>query len=265
MRRSSIATIAVAALGLVGLAPGRVLATPSTNYWAPSTTGVQGFGVLHLTYDSYFATDGLYPVDLGLTIGVLPWQALQAEVGVDVVYPTVDADGEGMSAPIYLNGKLGGAEDVFFPWQPSWSLGIYNLGFESDVTNYDMLYGLVGHSIPSVGYVSLGGYYGLNEDLLTSSAGETAQGGLLAGFFSAPIDVPVIDHINLTADVQTGENGFGGGGPGVYLYFTPTVSLLTGPVFFFDPDKQPGGNSWMWTAQLDVDLDLKPAPEATAP
>jgi hypothetical protein len=256
-RASSLAVLlcALSAAGPAG-------ATPSTNYWAPTTTGVQGFGVLHLGYDSYFATDALYPVDLGLTIGVLPWQAVQAEIGVDVLYPTLDADGEGMSAPVILNGKLGGAEDIAFPWQPAWSLGIYNLGFESDVTDYDVLYALVGHSIPSVGSFSIGGYYGLNDNLLTSSDGDKAQGGLLAGFFSAPIDLPTIDHINLTADVQTGENGLGGGGPGLYLYFTPAISLLTGPVFFFDPDKQPGGNSWMWTAQLDVDLDLKPAQAA---
>lgn len=245
-------------LAFIVRAPGTAAATPSTNYWAPTTTGVQGFGVLHLTYDSYVATDAMYPIDLGLTIGVLPWSAVQAEVGVDVLYPTLDADGEGMSVPVYLNGKLGGAEDVAFPWQPAWSVGIYNLGFESDVTDYDLLYALIGHTIPGAGAASIGGYYGLNEDLMTSSGGDKAQAGLLAGYFSPPIDLPVIDHINLTADVQTGENGFGGGGAGVYLYFTPAISLLTGPVFFFDPDKQPGGNSWMWTAQLDVDLDLKP-------
>jgi len=262
MSGTRASSLAVLLCALSPAAP--AVATPSTNYWAPTTTGVQGFGVLHLTYDSYFATDALYPVDLGLTIGVLPWSAIQAEVGIDVLYPTLDADGDGMAVPLYLNGKLGGAEDVAFPWQPAWSLGIYNLGFESDVTDYDILYALVGHSIPSLGYFSVGGYYGLNDNLMTSSDGDKAQAGLLAGVFSAPIDLPVIDHINLTADVQTGENGFGGGGPGVYLYFTPAISLLTGPVFFFDPDKQPGGNSWMWTAQLDVDLDLKPA-EATTP
>jgi hypothetical protein len=258
MTRPSI-RIGFGSLLLCALAPGEARATPSTNYWAPSTTGVQAFGVLHLTYDTYFGTDALYPVDLGLTIGVLPWTAVQAEVGVDVLYPTLDADGEGLTLPLLLNGKVGGAEDVLFRWQPAWSLGIYNLGFEEDVTDYDVLYGLVGHSIPSIGYVSVGGYYGLNGDLLTSSDGETARAGLIAGFFSAPIDVPVIDHINFTADVLTGENALGGGGPGIYFYFTPAIDLITGPVFFFDPDRQPGGASWMWTAQLDVDLDLKPA------
>lgn len=31
---------------------------------------------------------------------------------------------------------------------------------------------------------------------------------------------------------------------------------LTGPVFYFEPEVQPGGADWMWSAQLDVDIDL---------
>jgi hypothetical protein len=31
---------------------------------------------------------------------------------------------------------------------------------------------------------------------------------------------------------------------------------LTGPVWFFDKALQPGGRSWMWTVQLDVDIPL---------
>jgi hypothetical protein len=48
----------------------------------------------------------------------------------------------------------------------------------------------------------------------------------------------------------------GAGGLGAYFYFTDTISLLTGPVWFFDEALQPGGRSWMWTVQLDVDVPL---------
>lgn len=70
------------ALLIVPLLARPASATPSTNFWAPSTAGLQGFGLLHVTYDTFFAADALYPIDLGLTMGVVPWKQLQLEVGV---------------------------------------------------------------------------------------------------------------------------------------------------------------------------------------
>lgn len=260
MIRSTARSLSIVAALAAAAAPAH--ATPSTTMWAPATPALQGERVLHLTYDTYFATDALYPVDLGLTMGVLPWQELQLEVGVDVFYPTVAADG-GMEVPIYLNGKLGAPEDTYFPWQPAWSFGIYNAGFEEDVTDYNILYGVLGKTVGSLGFVAVGGYYGLNDELLVDVDGEAAQAGLLASYSSPPIDLPLVDKLALVADLQTGKSAVGAAGAGAAIYFTPSVALLTGPVFFFEPDLQPGGNSWMWSMQLDVDLDLKPAQETT--
>ena len=229
--------------------------------WAPSTPALQGDRVLHLTYDTYFANDALYPVDLGVTMGVLPFQQLQLELGVDVLYPTVGPDGP-LDVPIYFNGKLGAPEDVYFQWQPAWSFGIYNMGIESDVTDYNILYGTLGKTIPSAGAVAIGGYYGLNDKLLVDVDGDAAQAGLLASYTSPPIDVPLIDKLALVADVQTGKNAVGAVGAGAAIYLTPTIALLTRPVFFLKPDPQPRGNSWMWRAQLDVDIDFKPSEAA---
>lgn len=238
-------------------------ATPSTTMWAPATPALQSDRVLHLTYDTYFATDALYPIDLGLTMGVLPFQQLQLEVGVDVLYPTVGPDGP-LDVPIYFNGKLGAPEDSWFQYQPGWSFGIYNAGIEADVTDYDILYGVLGKTIPSAGTVAIGGYYGLNDELLVDVDGESAQAGLLASYTSPPIDVPLIDKLALVGDLQTGKSAVGAAGAGISIYFTPAVALLTGPVVFLEPDLQPGGNSWMWSAQLDVDLDFEPS-EAETP
>ena len=63
---------------------------------------------------------------------------------------------------------------------------------------------------------------------------------------------------------MSGKNSFGGGGPGIGIYFTPAIDILTGPVFFFDKALQPPfapetGSSMMWTVQLDVDIDLAQA------
>jgi hypothetical protein len=249
---------AVLVLLAVSLDASPAQATPSTNFWAPTTPGVQGFRVLHLTYDTYFNERALYPVTTGLTMGLLPSKTLQAEGGFDLLYPTLSPSGP-IKVPVLLNAKVGSPEDAYFKGSPAWSAGIFNVGFENDVTDYDILHAVVGKTFPRVGSLAVGGYYGLNEDLLKSSKGEVERSGVLAGWFSPAIDVPVIDRVHFTWDLQSGENVLGATGGGVYLYVTPAVDVLTGPVFFFDEDLQPGGSSWMWSVQLDVDFDLRGA------
>jgi hypothetical protein len=253
-RASNVGLVVLTILG----GPVPVQAGPSSNVWAPSAASVQGDRVLHLTYDTYFAPDALYPVDLGLTIGALPWQALQLELGADVLYPTPGADGGGLAVPVVFNAKLGGAEDLAFRGQPAWSVGVYNVGLEKGVTDYDIAYALLGKSgLPYVGALSLGAYYGPHGDLLRSSDGEVHRAGLIAGWFSPAIDLPVLDRLHLAADLQSGKNVVGAAGAALYVYLNPTIDLATGPVYFLDPDLQPGRRRWMWTVQLDVDVDLR--------
>jgi hypothetical protein len=246
--------VTVSLVGGLLLAASPAHATPTTNFWAPSTPAIQGYGVLHVGDDTYFATDALYPVDLGLTMGVIPSSKVQAEIGVDALYPTL-ANMKGLAAPIYLNAKIGTPEDAFFHHQPSVAVGIYNLGFKSDVTTYDMLTAMIGKTMP-IGMISVGGYYGLSKTLLVDPMGKPEQLGAMVGYSSPNIHVPKLDHLQVIADVQTGRNAFGGGGVGLDIYFTPAIGLLTGPIVFEEPALQPGGNRWMCSAQLDVDLDL---------
>jgi hypothetical protein len=237
---------------LAVLSPAVAAATPSANFWAPSTSSVQPFGVLHVTYDSYFRAKTAAPIDLGLEAGLLPYDALQLEAGFDLLYPT------SASFPLLLNAKVGAPEDATFDHSPGWSLGIFGVGFEHDVTDYNILHAMIGKTLPIGGTLSLGGYYGLNENLFRDAAGEAHQLGLLAGWLSPAITVPFVDHINLVADLQTGNNVFGAAGGGIYIYFTPKVDLLLGPVFFFESALQPGMADWLWSVQLDVDIDLAP-------
>jgi hypothetical protein len=258
MSRSRVTRIiqaAVAAHLLAALVPHAVSATPSTTFWAPSTPFVQPFGVLHVTYDSYFGTRAAYPVDLGLTMGVLPWKGLQSEIGFDLFYPSIAGSDE-INLPVVLNAKVGAPEDTYFNGQPGWSLGIFGAGLKNGFNDQNVLGAVIGKTLPHLGAVSVGGYYALNEDLVRSAEGREARSGLLAGWQSPAIDLPRIDKILFAWDIQTGKNALGATGGGAYVYFTPTVDLLIGPVFFFEEELQPGGSKSLWTVQLDVDLDL---------
>jgi hypothetical protein len=250
-------------------------ATPTTTFWAPSTTAIQPFLTPHITYDTYFwkgpiagqAGSPLYPVTTGITMGVLPWENLQLELGFDLLLPSPD--------PLLLNAKLGVPEDKLFPFQPSFAVGIMGVGTKTSTdtalgTDYNMLYAQIQHTIPAVGgYVSVGGYYALQDKLFQASDGSgTSRAGFMGGFISPDIniDLPWLLKMNVTADVQTGKNAFGAVGGGLYFYFTDKVDLLTGPVYFLDSGSQPGGRQWFWTVQLDIDLPLRsPAPAVTPP
>jgi hypothetical protein len=78
----------------------------------------------------------------------------------------------------------------------------------------------------------------------------------MAGWISPTIKVPRLDKVLLTWDIQTGKNVLGATGGGAYIYFTPAIDLLIGPVFFFEDRLQPAGSKSLWSVQLDVDLDL---------
>lgn len=235
--------------------PAAAHATPSTVFWAPSTPYVQPYQKLHVTYDTYFGSEAVYPIDAGLTMGVLPWPKFQLELGFDLLYPTYSS-GEPMDFPILFNAKVGAPEGAYFEGSPGWSAGVYNVGFEEDVTDYNTAHVMVGKSFSQIGSLSAGGYYGGNENLFRSSTGDKQRSGFMGSWVSPAIDVPRIDKIMLAWDVQTGENVLGATGGGLYVYFTPDIDLLLGPVFFFDEDLQPDGSGWMWSLQFDADIDL---------
>ena len=86
---------------------GTASATPSTTYWTPATSDIQPFNVWHIGVDNYFRlyqsstdTNNLapsntnaparldgFPTDVGLTVGVLPFEKFQMEVGIDGLFP----------------------------------------------------------------------------------------------------------------------------------------------------------------------------------
>lgn len=228
-------------------------ATPSTTYWTPATTDVQPYGKWHITYDSYFTVDkkgtekGDLTTDVGLTVGVLPFEKLNLEVGFDLNEPTDD--------PLSFNAKFGTPENSLFEGSPALNLGIFNAGTQEDVTNFNIVDFIAGKTLPWKLGRLFAGYYVGNNNTLKSAGGEKENDGFMVGydlgFSPATDDKGEYNKWVFAADYASGKNAIGGGGVGMYYYFTRNIDLLTGPVWFND---QSLNGNWKWTVQLDVNF-----------
>jgi hypothetical protein len=256
--RPSLGLRLISGLAALVAIPSLAAATPTTTFWTPATATCQAAGLPHVTYDTYVwkhasagsVTAPNYPIDTGLTVGILPFKKIQGEAGFDLLLPG--------SNPLYLNAKVCTPESSLFAGSPGISFGIYNAGLEKGVTDYNVLHFVVQKSLPMGGYVAAGVYHGLSTVLMTNSEGKTVKTGAMIGAASPDIQIGRrgLRKINFAADLQTGKNVLGAWGFGANLYFADNVSLLIGPVFFLDKDLQPGGSKYMWTTQLDIDIPL---------
>jgi hypothetical protein len=226
---------------------GRAGATPSTEYWTPCISDVQAFNTWHLGIDNYFTVDkkaasgdqGAFPTDIGITVGILPFDKVQLEVGIDALYPSDN--------PYYFNAKLGAPEGSIFNGAPALNIGIFNVGTKRGVTDYDIVDFVVGKTLPwSLGRLHAGYYIG-NGDVLVSSSGEREEDGFMVAYDCWLLK----DKVLLAADYASGDNAIGGGGVGIYYYFTKDISVLVGPVWF--NDKGINGDT-KWTTQLDANF-----------
>ena len=227
-------TIAAAALLLFILAAGTARATSSTTFYTPCTSYIQPYGVPHVTYDSYLNRTADFPTDLGLTFGLIPGDKFQAEAGFDLFLPGPD--------PWQFNWKVGIPEKALGKNAPGINLGMFGMGTEADVNNFNVLYLNVGQTFENVGSFAVGGYQGTTRDLLRSADGGHQDAGVMMSYYRTL--APLTDKVAVTADWMSGENYFGGGGAGIYTEINP----------------YPNG---LFTIQLDLDIDLKP--KAAAP
>jgi hypothetical protein len=246
--KSVAATIIMALLAITGTA----WATPSTTYWTPDTMDVQGFLVPHLTLDNYFtvAKKGLgkrgqaLPTDFGLTMGVLPFDVVNMEVGFDWFEPT--------DHPLVLNAKLGIPEAALFAESPGINVGLFGAGTKTsgpDRTDQDIVDVVIGKTIPYVGRLHAAYYVGNKPALELGDRSRDRQGFMIA------YDRWLIkDRLMLAGDYASGKNALGGGGVGLYFFFTPQIDVLIGPVWFNDHKLN---GTMKWTTQLDVNFDFR--------
>jgi hypothetical protein len=239
------------------------LATPSTQIWIPSTD-IQAYGVIHPGIDTYIKSEKspngreATLTDLGPTLGILPFDAIQAEVGFDYRYmgsPAAD------DSPIYLNAKVGIPEDKLAKFFPAVAVGVYDIGFATNVTNNDLVYGLIAKTLPIIGRVSVGYFTGNpNSAALMDKNGKASNSGLLASIDRSMTELS--DKLWLAIDYQGSNSSYGALSFGGSWKFAPNVSVLVGyDLYSLDPaNVKP-----TVTFQLDIDTDIFAPKTAAAP
>lgn len=225
-----------------------IYSTPSTHIWSPSAD-IQPYKIFHLTADFYVPVskndDGSFtpPItNFGLTVGVLPFEKLQAEVGFDHIagYGALD------EYPFYFNYKIGFVENALFSVSPAVVFGQYAIGTKPDITDLNILYMKFARTVSSVGKFSVG-YYSGNEKLLVDENGDADNKGFLVAYERVMSEIT--DKLWVCVDYQAGKNSFGGLSFGFSWVFSETTSMIFGYTIYNNPLIQP-----TYTVQTDINF-----------
>ena len=254
-------------------AAGVAMATPSTQIWIPSTD-IQGFGVGHLGIDNYFRASGIARsapsagatrdanvMDIGLTEGVLPFEKIQMEVGVDYLAIANDPND---NHPFSGNFKLGTPEDSICKFSPALAVGMYNIAPTQNATNapfvtggQNIIYALAARTlpaigpVPSLGRISAGYYRGAKRSLVDTrfDTGVSQNQGVLLSWDRTMTEIS--DKLWLAADYMGGNNVDGAVNVGVAWNFSKNVSVIFGYDVY--KEKAIAGNN-TFTTQLDINF-----------
>lgn len=233
------------------------MATGSTQIWIPSTD-IQAFGKSHLGIDNYIRTEkdanglqGSAIYDFGYTIGVLPFNKLQLEIGADYISM---GDLIYDNQPVYFNAKLGIPEDSLFKFCPALAIGAYSFGLKKDLTDYNITYALLAKTIPFIGRLSVGYYIG-NEKLILDDLGNKANSGILLSW-DRPMK-EISDKLWLAVDYQGGQNYLGSLNIGFSWAFSSNVSVIIAYDIYNNKKtyyNMSNTNANSFTTQLDINF-----------
>jgi len=261
-----ITKIFTMAMALTAATSGIALATPSTQIWIPSTD-VQGFGTFHLGIDNYFrasakaksaptatATRDANIMDIGPTVGILPFEKIQAEIGFDYL---VNANEPNDNHPLSANFKIATPEDSLFKFSPAIAVGMYNLGpsvgksaAPGVTSGQNIVYGLVAKTVPVVGRLSAGYYRGSERALVSDFSTLKAENdGVLLSWDRTMSEVS--DKLWVAVDYMGGNNADGSVNFGASWNFAKNVSVIFGYDVY--TKKSLAGNN-TFTTQLDINF-----------
>lgn len=222
--------------------------TPSTHIWAPATD-IQPYKKFHLTADFYVPVKEndtgtwVAPVtNFGLTLGALPYEKIQAEVGFDHIAGFGVADGY----PFYFNAKIGTPEDSLKKGLPAFVLGAYALGTKKDLTDYNVFYYKFAETLPKIGKFSVG-YYSGNKKLLLDAQGNADNKGILAAWEKVVSEIS--DKLWVCLDYQGGKNSFGALNLGFSWAFSSSTSMIFAYDIYNNSSIKP-----TFTTQVDINF-----------
>ncbi len=227
-------------------------ATPSTHIWAPSTD-VQPFKKWHITADMYVPTEkdasGNRPdavTNLGLTVGVLPFEKLNAEAGFDHKSGTGALD----DYPMYFNFKVGIPENAYGSFFPAVAAGMYDIGTKHGQTDFNVTYGKIAKTFAVEGF-SLGrfsaGYFQGNKKLLLDNSGERDSNGMMFAWERTVLEIS--DKLWVCIEYMGTKSSYGTWNAGFSWKFADNVSMLFGYDWF-------NNNDLADTVTVQVDIDF---------
>ncbi|HBC47567.1 MAG TPA: hypothetical protein DEO84_05750 [candidate division Zixibacteria bacterium] len=251
MNKKSIIAIGLFVLAICAIQFRNCKATATTHIWAPSTD-VQGYKVWHITSDVYIpvkedANHNRLPAttNIGLTVGILPFKKINAELGIDHKSGLAAAD----HYPFYGNLKIGAPENAFGGFSPSVAVGIFDVGSKKDFTNFNIFYGKVAKSVQS-GNWSLGrfslGYFSGNNKLLINGQSESDNSGIIAAWERTFPELS--DKFWFCVEYMGTKSVYGSLNIGIAWKFASNVSVLGGYEFY-------NNTNLINTATLQVDID----------
>lgn len=226
--------------------------TATTHIWAPSTD-IQTFKLWHITGDFYLpsqkdAVGNRLPAitNIGLTVGILPFKKLNAEIGFDHKSGLGIAD----NYPLYGNFKVGVPENALGKFFPALAAGIFDIGTKKDWTDYNVIYGKLAKSInvkgTSLGRFSLG-YFAGNKKLLLDDKGEKDNSGVMIAWEKTISEIS--DKLWICLDYMGTKSSYGSFNFGVSWKFAPNVAMIGGYDLYNNTDL-PG----TFTLQVDIDI-----------
>jgi len=226
---------------------------PSSLFWTTCTTSIYDTGNGHVDENVFFTifdkkgSQPFLPPDTGFEVGILTWGNLKAEIGFDYI--------GGTNNPFFFNAGAAIAEDKLFKHAPAFKLGFFDFGTKtrgSHRTNQNTINFIFGKTVPVIGGTFCAAFY----------SGSSALGRDRRGFMvsyerdfckTTYCDGKEYSKWEIYLDYASGKNAIGGGGAAVVYYFTPDISLLTGPIWFNSREIY---GSWKWSIQAAISFPL---------
>lgn len=229
---------------------GYVEATPTSVFFTNCTTSIQDTGTalggifnffsLRQRYDKDF-----FAPDIGFEYGLFSYNKFKCEAGVDYL--------GGVKHPWVFNIKAGFPEEgILFPDCPSFNVGIYDVGSEPGYSNFNVVQFIIGKKLGSQPITVYTSFYFGNRNLGPDRSGIMAAIEYRM-WHETFCDGKEYDRLILYTDFASGKNAISGGGIGLCYFFSPVISLLTGPVFYTDAAINGG---WKWSTQLNFDIPV---------